>query len=68
MEYSEEKMKISVMIQKLKGTNKERPQIVEVLEDIEKHMYANTISTEDINAMLKYEISRHPEWNYGLHD
>lgn len=46
----------------IKSISKDKPYIVKTLEKMKEHMILNKMTAEEVSRLLKYELSRHPEW------
>ena len=58
--------KVFKAIDHIKSVNKDKPSTIKTLEVMKQHMIMNKMTAEEVSRLLKYELSRHPEWGITL--
>ena len=46
----------------IRNANDANPMIVNFLNRLEEHAKSNKMTFDEVNAILKWEMPRHPEW------
>jgi len=55
-------------LDKIKAVNADKPAIIRTLDSMKNHIILNHMTAAEVKLLLRYELSRHPEWNVKLTD
>lgn len=54
------------LFRQLKEVNKDKPKALAFLERLFEHLVSSKMTKDEVLTILKWEVSRHPEWNIDI--